>query len=123
MAVRSLADDIRVDAELRRIVLSQLLKVYFASKSSPTLQDDIRQACSRLNGTIFGAALSKKLAECLTNRRKSIRQAAALALGQRGAAAATPEVLTALLHHVLIDPDTTVRWAAAVALGELGVAA
>ena len=87
MAVRCLADDIRVDAELRRTVLSQLLKVYFAPKSSPTLQDDIRQACSRLSGTTFGAELSKKLAECLANRRKSIRQAAAQALGELGAAA------------------------------------
>jgi 3-methyladenine DNA glycosylase AlkD len=121
MAVRCLADDIRVDAELRRTVLSQLLKVYFAPKSSPTLQNDIRQACSRLSGTIFGVKLSKKLAECLSNRRKSIRRAA-LALGQLGVAAATPEVLTTLLH-ALADPDINVRWIAAWALGQLGVAA
>jgi hypothetical protein len=121
MAVRCLADDIRVDAELRRTVLSQLLKVYFAPKSLPALQDDIRQACSRLNGTIFGVELSKKLAECLSNRRKSIRQAAARALGQLGATA-TPEVLTALLH-ALADPDVNVRGVAADALGQLGVTA
>jgi HEAT repeat protein len=122
MAVRCLADDIRVDAELRRIVLSQLLKVYFAPKSSPTLQNDLRQACSRLSGTIFGAELSKKLIQCLASRRKSMRQAAAQALGGLGAAAATPEVLTALLH-ILTDPDAGVRGQAAEALGRLGVAA
>ena len=118
MAVRCLADDIRVDAELRRTVLSQLLKVYFAPKSSPTLQDDIRQACSRMSGTIFGVELSK-LAECLANRRKSIRQAAAQALGQLGAVKVAPEVVTALLH-ALADPDANVRQAAAGALGRLG---
>src|SRR5262245_953848 len=122
MAVRCLADDIRVDAELRRTVLSQLLKVYFASKSPPTLQDDIRQACSRLSGTIFGAELSKKLAECLANRRKSIRQAAARALGALGAAAAAPQILTALLH-ALAEPAADVRQAAAWTRGELGAAA
>jgi hypothetical protein len=79
---RCLADDIRVDAELRRTVLSQLLKVYFAPKSAPTLQADIRQACARLSGTTVEIELSKKLAECLTNRRKNIRQAAAWELGQ-----------------------------------------
>jgi len=122
MAVRCLADDIRVDAELRRTVLSQLLKVYFAPKSSPTLQDDIRQACSRLSGTIFGAELSKKLAKCLAHRRKSIRQAAAQALGQLGAVKVAPEVVTALFH-ALADPDASVRQAAAGALGHLGAVA
>src|SRR5262249_41832946 len=123
MAVRCLADDIRVDAELRRTVLSQLRKVYFAPKASPTLQADIRQACSRLSGTIFGVELSKKLAEYLANRRTSIRQAAAQALEQMGAAEVTPEVLTALLHHVLADPDANVRQAAARALEHLGAGA
>jgi HEAT repeat protein len=121
MAVRCLADDIRVDAELRHTVLSQLLKIYFAPKSSPTLQDDIRQACSRLSGTIFGVELSKKLAECLANRHKRIHQAAVQALGELGAAAATPEVLTALLH-AMGNPVADVRWAAAWALGQLGAA-
>src|SRR5262249_18947324 len=119
MTVRCLADDIRVDAELRRTVLSQLLKVYFAPKSSPALQDDIRQACARLSGTIFGAELSKKLAECLAHRRKSIRQAAAQALGQLGAVKVAPEVVTALFH-ALADPDANVRWVVARALGKLG---
>src|SRR5262245_3801190 len=122
MAVRCLADDIRVDAELRRTVLSQLLKVYLAPKSPPTLQDDIRQTCSRLSGTMVGTELSKKLIEILANRRKSIRQAAAEALEQLGAMAATPQVLNALLH-TLTDPDVNVRVAVAGALEQLGTAA
>ena len=50
-----------------------------------------------------------------------MRQAVAGALGQLGAAA-TPEVVTALLH-ALADPDAAVRWAAAWALEQLGAGA
>jgi HEAT repeat protein len=49
-----------------------------------------------------------------------VRQAAAEALGQIGAGAATPEVLTALFA-LLRDAERIVRQAAAEALGNLSV--
>jgi HEAT repeat protein len=47
-----------------------------------------------------------------------VRRAAAAALGQLGVGAATPEVLTALLH-TLTDADASVRRAAASGLQKL----
>ena len=121
MAVRCLADDIRVDAELRRTVLSQLLKVYFAPKSSPTLQDDIRQACSRLSGTIFGAELSKNWPNV---SRTAVRVYARQPLKRWGSweRRRAPEVLTALLH-ALADPDARRALGGGWGAGQLGAAA
>src|SRR5262249_55716800 len=61
LAAQCLADDVRVDAEVRRTILAQLLKVYFASTSPPALQTDIRKVYARLGGTIAGIELSKEL--------------------------------------------------------------
>lgn len=121
MAARSLADDIRVEAELRRTILSQLLKVYFTSTSPSTLQEDIRQICSRLGDTVGGTEMAKGLSERLGHANEDVRRTAARALGQLGAAVATPDVLAGLLR-CLTDAEWLVRRVAAEALGQRGAA-
>ena len=119
LAARCLADDVRVDADVRRTIVSQLLNVYFAPASPPALQEDIRKVFARLGGTSVSAELSKALIQRSTNHIGKVRQAAARALGQMGPGAATPEVLTALLA-LLHDSEGEVRLAAAMALGQMG---
>jgi HEAT repeat protein len=63
-----------------------------------------------------------ELAKRLRDKDWRVRYAAAQALGAMGPAAATPEVLQALLA-CLRDEDGEVRWAAAEALGQMGPAA
>ena len=121
MAAQCLADDVRVDAELRREILSKLLKVHFDSKSPDALREDVGKVLARLGGTSIEKDMLKALTERLTARKSDVRAVAAKALGQMGQAVATPEVLSVLLK-LLADPDKYVRQAAAQALGQMGQA-
>jgi HEAT repeats/NACHT domain len=120
LAAQCLADDVRLDADLRRAILSQLIKIYFSSNSPRTLREDIRKVFARLSGTFAGVSLLKGLTQRLTIPKSEVcRLTAAAALGQMGQAAATPEVLAALLK-LLSDPEEAVRRAAAAALEQMG---
>jgi HEAT repeat protein len=121
LAARCLADDVRVDAELRRVVLSKLIKCYFARESPPALQEDIEKILARFSGTIVEKDVLKALSEHLAKRNKGVLRAASV-LGRMGAAAATPEVLAALLM-LLSDADREGRRMAALVLGRMGAAA
>ena len=59
----------------------------------------------------------------LQDPNPSVRQEAAWDLGRMGTAAATPEVLGALIQRLRKDEDWVVRMAAAEAMGEMGEAA
>ena len=118
MAARCLPDDVRVDAEVRRVISGKLLKLYFDFKLPRALRKDIRQVFARLRGTTIEKDVLEALIERLTDPEGHVRQAAAEALGQLGTAAATPEVMAALLKY-LTDPERHVRQAAAEALRNL----
>jgi predicted NACHT family NTPase len=95
MAARCLADDVRVDAEVRRAISGKLLKLYFDFKLPGALREDIRQVFARLRGTTVEKDVLETLIERFTDSDENVRGAAARALGQMGAAAATPEVRAA----------------------------
>ncbi len=121
LAARCLGDDVRVDADLRRTIFTQLLELYFNSQSPSALCEDIGKAFDRLSSTAARADLLETLMKKLSATDGSMRWAAARALGRLGPAA-TPEVLAALLKR-LSDTDGSVREAAADALRRLGPAA
>ena len=119
LAARCLADDVRVDAELRRTILDELLEIYFSPQSPPSLTKDISQALPRFGGTSVQPDLLATLTERLAATEWSVRDAATWALGRMGQVAATPEVLSALLT-LLADSEVDVRDAAAWTLGRMG---
>ena len=123
LTAQCLVDDVRLDADLRRAILSELIKIYFASNSPHTLREDIRKVFGRLSGTFAGVSLLKVLTQRLTiPKSEDCRLTAAAALGQMGQAAATPEVVAALLR-LLSDPVRAIRRAAVAVSGQMSQAA
>jgi HEAT repeat protein len=122
LAARCLGDDVRVDADVRRKILSKLLKIYFDVQSPNALREDVGKIITRLGGTAIEKEVLAVVTERLTDPEEDVRRAAAWALGQVGAGVATPEVLVAL-RKCLTDPGWNVREAAAEALGRLGAGA
>jgi HEAT repeat protein len=122
LAARCLADDVRVDAPVRRTTFAKLLKLYLDPESPYALQEDIRQIFARLGGTSVEKDVLAALTGRLTDSNGNVRAAAALALGQLGTVAVTPEVIAALLR-CLADSEWYVREAAAKAIGQMGQAA
>jgi HEAT repeat protein len=122
LAARCLGDEVRVDADLRRTILTQLLELYFNSQSPSALCEDIGKSFARLGSTAARTELLEALTKRLSATDGDIRAAAARALGRLGQVPAIPKVFAALLQR-LSDTEGSVRWAAADALGRLGQAA
>jgi len=80
MAARCLADDVRVDAEVRRAISGKLLKLYFDFKLPGALGEDIRQVFARLRGTTVEKDVLEILIERFTDSDENVRGAAAEAL-------------------------------------------
>lgn len=122
MAARCLADDIRVDTQVRRASVTKLCKLYCDFTLPGALREDIGQVFVRLGRTTVEKDVLAVLLKRLTDSEQYVRGAAARALGQLEAAAETPEVLAALLKR-LTDSDEGVRRTAAGALGQMGATA
>lgn len=122
LAARCLADDVRVDAELRRYIVSCLIDLYFAWESPNALKGDIRTAFARLDSLPAGREVASALTEQLDSGDELRGSLAAHALSEMDSAVATPHVLRSLVKLVSAS-SVTLQAFAAVALGKLANAA
>ncbi len=119
LAARCLADDIRVDPDLRRRVVSELIELYFSAQSPWGLKDDVRKAFAELAGTFANDDLVAELEKRLAGSEWFVRVAAARAIEAMGESAASDRAVECLLE-LLADSDRNVRKAAVIAIGAMG---
>jgi HEAT repeat protein len=119
LAARVLANDVRVDPEMRREIVRRLAELYFSPQSPWALQKDIRQTFAELAGTQANDDAVEVLESCLTDSDEQVRESAVLALGDMGEHAASQQVVEKL-YALLSDSVQDVRKAALEALLEMG---
>lgn len=118
LAARCLADDVRIDAIVRRGIVEKLLKLVFAKRSPSALQEDLQQVFARLGGVSAGKDIVQALVRCLADAEWNVRQATVETFGQLGPTVLTPDVLQALVR-CLADAEQNVRQAAVRTLRKL----
>ncbi len=119
LAARVLGDDVRVDPDLRHLIVKRLTDLYFALQTTSALQDDLRKSFSILANSYFQDEIVEGVGKGLASSEGYVRSAAASALGALGEKAASAAVIDRLVE-LLADSERSVRDAAASALGALG---
>ena len=120
-AVRCLCDTGRlgVDDDLRKSLIDELIALWHTAPYEPQRQEVVALFAYAIP-TVDGERIRAELLRYLDDM--TMRRAAAGALGQLGAGAATPEVVGRLVT-LTADTASDVREAAAWALGQLGAGA
>jgi hypothetical protein len=82
MALRCLADDVRVDADSCQIILKRIESLYFAAETPPSLIQDISKLLGYLVGTSFQPYLEDMLEKRLPAPEGDVSNAVANAIDQ-----------------------------------------
>ena len=123
LAARALADTgpLAVEPDVRAEIIAEVVRLWRESPYEPQ-REEAASVVALFMSAPEGEAIAAELLKELQDKNDHVRRSAAHALGALGAAAATPETLTALVK-LTVDKNDGVRGRAAQALGALGAAA
>ncbi|MGE0126792.1 MAG: NACHT domain-containing NTPase [Blastocatellales bacterium] len=119
LAAQCLADDVRVDPDLRRRIVYELIDLYFSPQSPKELKGNVKEAFAELAGTYANDDLIDELEKRFAHSKEEGWFEVVSALGVVGDQAATDRMIECLVN-MLADSKWFVRYRATRAFEELG---